>query len=54
VNHELEERLKRRDPDMPDKIANTRALTRHNFRDNALTDEIDVVTIVYTSDKTDP
>jgi hypothetical protein len=48
---EADEKYEQRDFDLLEKFSNTRALTRHNFRDNAVESELDVVVFVHTSEK---
>jgi hypothetical protein len=52
VDTDAEEKFEKRDLDIMERLGNTRALTRYNFRDNAVVSELDVVVFVHTSDKT--
>ncbi|TNV74085.1 hypothetical protein FGO68_gene8059 [Halteria grandinella] len=51
IDQDAEEKFKRRDMELLDKFGNTRALTRHNFKDNAVSSQLDVVVFVHTSEK---
>ncbi len=46
--------LERRSNEINERLTNTRNLNSKNFKDSALSQELDVVVFVYSSDKKNP